>query len=188
MNALAVEEDLLDLDDQGQHGPVALDHHVVEPRGVRDQSGPAVDAEGVAASGDEEDQSGVGVLQDVEVAVDPLVALALRDRERPLVEDLHEPGRVALRRGVAPTGCVGRRHDAERRRRDPVAVELVQARAHLVADAGERLPDQRPQLFGGVDAVGVGVHGAILPAAVRGPGQVAYPARRPGAGPPPQLG
>src|SRR6478752_9738560 len=42
----AVEEDLLDLDDDREDRPVALDHHLVEERRVHHEPGAAIDAQG----------------------------------------------------------------------------------------------------------------------------------------------
>src|SRR3954466_6384615 len=95
----AVEEQVVDLDDHREQRAVPLDLHLVEERRVAHQPGAAVDAQRVAAARDEEVQADVGVLEDVAVAVGAAVPRPLRERDGPLVEDVHElPGRVALRR------------------------------------------------------------------------------------------
>ena len=78
------------------------------------QPGPAVDAQGVGATGDHEDQADVWVRQHVDPAVGPLVAGSFRHGDRGVVEDVHEAGRVALRRDVAGAVGAGRRHQQER--------------------------------------------------------------------------
>ena len=82
-------------------GPVALDLQVVEEVGVGDEPGASVDPQRVAAAGDHEEQADVRVLQDVAVAVRPPVAGPLGDRDRVLVDDVHQvarPGRPSARR------------------------------------------------------------------------------------------
>ena len=107
-----------------QDRPVALDDHLVEERRVADQPGAAVDAQRVAAAGDQEVQADVRVGEDVLVAVDPLVAGPLGDRDGGVVDDVDQlAGRVALGRGVAVAVGVGGGDHAERRRGEPVAVD-----------------------------------------------------------------
>ena len=129
-----------------------LDQHLVEERRVADQPGAAVDAQGVAAAGDEEVQPDVRVLQDVLVAVGPLVARPLGERDRVVVDDVHQlAGRVALRRGVALTGRRRRRQHAERRGREPVTVDVEQRRTALVAGALVGLTEQADEVVDGRD-------------------------------------
>ncbi len=77
-------------------GPVPFDHHLFGVRGVREQCGATVDAQGVAASRHEEDEPDVRILQDVGEAVGALVARALGDRQCRVVDHEPEAGRVAL--------------------------------------------------------------------------------------------
>ena len=67
----------------------------------RTQPGAAVDAQRVAAARDQEDQAHVRVGEDVAEAVGAPVAGPLGDRDRAVVEDVDEAGRVALGRDVA---------------------------------------------------------------------------------------
>ena len=91
-----------------------------------------------------------GPLQHVEVAVHPLVARPLRDRDRGVVDDVDEAGRVALRRHVDTALCVGRRDETQRGMRQPVLLDGCQPVADLVGDVGVRMPDDLAELIDGV--------------------------------------
>src|ERR671929_617351 len=58
----AVVEDLVNLDDSGEHGPSALDSHPVEERPVAHEDGAAVDPERVGPARDHEQETDVPVL------------------------------------------------------------------------------------------------------------------------------
>ena len=75
---------------------MTLDDEVVEVGGVADHPRGAVDPQGVAAAGDDEEQADVRVGEHVEVPVDATVAGTLGQHQRPVVEHVHEPGGVAL--------------------------------------------------------------------------------------------
>jgi hypothetical protein len=128
-----VVEHALDLDDEGQRGPMPVDDEVVEERGLAHERRATVDAQRVAAAGHDEEQPDVGVLEHVVPAVDAAVAGPVRDRHRRLVDHEHGAGGVALGRHGAPAGGVRRRDEHERGRRDPGAVDGVQHRPDLVA-------------------------------------------------------
>jgi hypothetical protein len=88
-----VEEHLFDVDLQCEDRPLVLDRHRVEIVGVGKDPRGSVDPQRVSAAGDEKQRAGVGPLQQVEVAVDPLVARPFRNRERRVVDDVDEAGR-----------------------------------------------------------------------------------------------
>jgi hypothetical protein len=85
-----VKEHLLDMDLEREHRPVPLDHEVVEPRRVADHTRSAVDAEGVGAAWDDEQEGDMGVRQNVHVAVGAPVAGTLGDDEGVLVEHVSQ--------------------------------------------------------------------------------------------------
>ena len=154
----AVEEQVVDVHHHGQQRPVSLHHHLVEERRIADQPGTAVDAQGVAAAGDEEVQPDVGVLQDVAVAVGAAVARAFGERDGAVVDDVDQAaGRVALGRGVALTGAGRGRHHAERRGRQPGAVDVEQRGAGLGAGAFGGFAEQVDELVDGGDRGPVGL-------------------------------
>jgi hypothetical protein len=109
-----VIEDLLDVHHHGQKRPVALDDHLIEEGRVAYQSGRAVDPECVAAAGHQKNQADVRVVHDVVETVRAAVARAFRDRDRRVVDDQREPGRVAFRRDVAGAVRTGGGDQAER--------------------------------------------------------------------------
>src|SRR5690606_37243000 len=102
---------------------------------VPHQTGAAVDAQRLAAPGDEEDQARVRVAEDVLEPVGAAVAGTVRDRDRRVVDDVDEPGRVALGGDVAVAVGVARGDEAERGPGEPFAVPGVQRYALL----GDRL-------------------------------------------------
>ena len=121
-----MQERLLDLDADGERRALAARHHPIEDLVVLDDPRAAVDAQGVLAAGDQEDQPDVRVLEDVAHTVELLVAEPVGDGEAMLVEHQHEPGRVALRRDVAATRGAGRCEQQERRPLDERATVLVE--------------------------------------------------------------
>lgn len=137
-----MEEDLLDVDLEDDDRLVTLHDHLVGIRRIREQLRPSVDAQGVAAAGDEEDQADVRVLQDVGEPVGTLVARSLGDRERRVVDDECEPSGVALRRHVAAAARIRRCHQAERRRGEPSSVLGGERRSVLVEDTLHGLAKQ----------------------------------------------
>lgn len=107
-------EHLVDLDDHDDGRAVSAHEHLVEVRGVGAEPRPPVDPQRVAAAGDERQQADVWVGEDVVEAVGSAVTGPVGDRDRAIVEDAHEPGRVALRRDVEVAHGVGSRQHAER--------------------------------------------------------------------------
>ncbi len=89
--------------------------------GIDRDRGAAVDAQRLADAGNEEQQRDARVAQDIAEAVDAVVAGPVGQRQRALVENAHEAGRVALGRTVEPFGAAGRDRD-EGRGLDQLAV------------------------------------------------------------------
>src|SRR5678815_5244474 len=114
----AVEEALLDLDPDGDLGPLALRLEPGQDLRVADHARAPVDAQGVLAAGDEEDHPNVRVVHDVEVAVDAIVAEPVRDHQVRVVEHQHETGAVALGRDVAASLAARGGQQDERRAGD----------------------------------------------------------------------
>ena len=143
----AVEEHLLDVDEEGEARPVPAHDHVVEERRIPHDRGPAVDAQGVAAARDDEDESDVRIAEDVVEPVGPPVAEPLGDRDGRVVEHHGEAARIALRRHVQRTVLVGCRDECERGGRKPRAIHRVQAGALLVRRARLWGADDRLELL-----------------------------------------
>ena len=62
----------------------------------------AVHPQGLADTGNEEQQRDARIAHDVAQAIDTVVAGAVRDGERLVVEDAHKAGRVAFGRAIEP--------------------------------------------------------------------------------------
>src|SRR5882724_5523281 len=109
----AVQEDLLDLDADGEARHLAVHGQRGEQVGVACDARAPVDAQGLAARGDEEEQADVGIGEDVAHAVQALVARPVGDHEVRVVEHAHETRGVALGRHVAaPVGARrGQQHE-----------------------------------------------------------------------------
>ena len=101
----------------------------------------------------------MGPLQHVEIAVHPLVARPLRDRDRGVVDDVHEAGRIALRGHIHAALFVGGRDEPQLRMRQPVLLNGREAVADLVGYCGVGIADDLPQGFDGGDLT---THGFIM--------------------------
>jgi hypothetical protein len=82
-------------------------------------------------AGDQEHRADSRPLQHVEQAVDAFVARSFRDRDRGVVDDVHEARRVPLGRDVQAAVGVGGRDEAERRMGEPVPLGFRQPVRHL---------------------------------------------------------
>src|SRR5512144_1315007 len=145
----AVEEALLDLDTDRHLRPFALHLQPAQDLAVPDDAGPTVHAQGVLATGDQEDHPDVRVLHDVGQPVDAVVADPVRDHEVGVVEHHHEAGRVPLRGDVTAARAVGRGEQHEGRAGDELAGVPVEVRALLEPRALSRRPEDGPQLLAG---------------------------------------
>ena len=119
----------LRLADDGEH--VGVDGH----------PGIALDPQRLVATGDDEQQPDVRVLDDVGEAVDEVVADGVREHHAALVEHLHEAGHAAL--GDTVSGPpLGRGQEQNRQAAMNAAVGLDDAVRLLVGDELARLPEQ----------------------------------------------
>ena len=112
-----MEEALLDLDTNGHERHLAVYDAAFEDLPIARNPRLPVDAQGLFAAGHEEDQADVRVRQQIEHAVQPLVAWTFRDDESPVIEDLDKAGCVALGRHVASSAAaseVASRRNGER--------------------------------------------------------------------------
>ena len=141
----AVRVRLLDLDQQAELRRLALDRALLEQLRVVDDRRAPVDAERVGDAGDDEEQRDVRVLEDVAVRVGEPVARPVGQEQRPLVEHLHEPGRIAARRDVAAAVGARGRQAEERRQLDELARQLVQPVGDLRLDDVRRLAERRAE-------------------------------------------
>ena len=91
---------LLDLDEDPELRHLPLDLALREQLGVVDDPRAAVDPERVVDARDQEEQRDPVVGEEVRERVGELVAGAVGQEQRPLVEDADEAGRVAARRDV----------------------------------------------------------------------------------------
>ena len=151
-----MEEDLLDRDLDDDLRPVTLDDHLVEVRRIGQQRRPPVDPQRVAAAGHQEQQSDVRILQHVAVAVDALVADALGDRDRRLVDHVGHSDRIALGGHIAAPIGAGRTDQAERGLLDPADLLGREGPPILLQDAVERFSEQSAERGQGRD---FGAHG-----------------------------
>ena len=144
-----MQEALLDLDADRHLGPLPLHLQPGQDLLVADDAGAAVDAQGVLAAGDQEDQPEVRVLHDVGEAIDAVVADPVRDREVGVVQDHHEAGRVALGGDVAAARRTrgGDQHEGgPGDERAGVRVEPAAILPHRALAGGA---EERPQLLAG---------------------------------------
>src|SRR5689334_18708252 len=130
-----MQESLLDIDPDGDHGPLAVDLGLRQQRLVADDGRLAVDPEGVVESRDEEQQADRRVLHDVAHGVEPVVARAVRDDQRTVVEHLDEAGRIAARRDVGAAALAAGPDAQEGRPGDEVAAVAI--------ERGQRLADRQ---------------------------------------------
>jgi hypothetical protein len=112
----AVEEALLDVHPDGELGPRSSCGKSLAYRGIGGEIRSSVPAQRLIGAGDNEDDAGVRIVQDIEVAERELVAGALRDEQSPGVLDGDKPGMIALggRILVAPTIRSGKHDEQER--------------------------------------------------------------------------
>ena len=123
-----------------------LDGERVEQLRLVDDRGAAVDAQRLADPGDQEEQADVRVGEDVPQRVGEAVAGPLGHEQRPLVEHVDEPGRVAARADVAAAVGTRRREQHEGGEVDEPAGELVEPVDDLGADEVVRLAEQPREL------------------------------------------
>ena len=88
----------------------------------------------------------MGVAEDVPEGVGEPVPGSLGKEQRPLVQDVDEPGRIATRAHVARPVRRSSREQHERRAVDEPAREVVQAVGELRLDEVARLSEERAQL------------------------------------------
>ena len=86
-------EDLLDLDYEGEDRPVTLDDHVVEERRIGHQPRPAIDAQCVAATRNQEDQADMRVGQHILVSVGAPVSGPFGEGDGRLVDHIRQLSR-----------------------------------------------------------------------------------------------
>jgi hypothetical protein len=86
----------------------------------------------VLDAGDEEDHAHARIGDHVAIAVDPVVAGAVGQQQRRVVQHQHEAGRIAARAGVQPALVVGGGQHQERRQRDEGAAVMVEPRQLLL--------------------------------------------------------
>ena len=103
----AVEEGLVDGDDEGGGGVVVVRRPAVADFGVGGDVGGAVGAEGFLGAGDEEEQADGGVCEDVGERVEPVVASPVGDGEGVVVEDVDEARSIAAGGDVGAIGALG---------------------------------------------------------------------------------
>jgi hypothetical protein len=130
---------------------MAANVETFEERSVRDERRPTVDAQGVVASRNDEDQPDIGVLKDVEEAVASTIARALRDDERVLIEHQETARGVPLGRHVAASPAIAGRHEDIGGCGDPRNVTLVESVPDLVAHSLDRVSENLSQLVEGPD-------------------------------------
>jgi len=141
-----------------------------------DRAGPA-DAQRLVLPGDQEEKAHPVVLQNVCEGVCLAVFPALGDRQRPVVEDVHEARRIALRRHVDRSAAVGRSDHHVRARGDERPAMPVQRVDVLGKDPMARVADDRPQLLFGRDELAE--HGSTGRPETLTPGYWATSALRP---------
>ena len=116
-----MHEDLLHRDHDGELGHPVLHGHGLQQRRVGDETRLAVDAQRVLKARHDEEQADVGVGQDVDQRVEPVVARPVGDGERAVVQHPHEADRVTARAHVGAAIAVLRADAQEGRTRDELA-------------------------------------------------------------------
>src|SRR5690606_33111571 len=144
----AVRVDLLDLHhDRGDRRSAHGSERREQIRTGRD-TGTAVDAQRGRAARNEEDQSAAPGPHHVLQGVEPAVAGRVGDRQRPLVQHRHEPGRAATRRHVGPALGVRAADEDQRGTADQRPGLLGQPVALLAERVRVRLRVELAQLLG----------------------------------------
>src|SRR5207249_663024 len=87
-------------------GRLSIDRHLCKQVGVSCERGCPTDADNLASFRDDENDTNVRVLEDVEKRVPAVVAEAVRYRQRMFVENLDEARRVPFGRGVHDPGRI----------------------------------------------------------------------------------
>ena len=100
-------------------GIVYFEFHILEFSTV-DHSDSAVDSHRLVVAWYKEDQTNLRIAFDIAVAVKQFVSRDVGNEKLPVVENLHEPGRAALRRRVAIAIGVARRQHAKGRVPDKI--------------------------------------------------------------------
>src|SRR5262245_26886990 len=107
----AVDEALVDVDDDRDLRYDAVDRALLADRKVGDDRRTSVDAQRLVETRDDEEQPHGGAGDDVAVRVDAVVARQVTERDTVLVERAHETGRAAARRGVDTVAITRREHE-----------------------------------------------------------------------------
>src|SRR5262245_30016240 len=141
-----VEEALLDLHADGEKGLLAPRGQPGQDVFVAHDGGAAVHAQRLLPARDQEDQTHVGIREDVAHAIEPLVARPVGDDQPILVQDVHEARLIALGRDIALARGIRGRQQQEWRERDEPAARLVQRGALLLDRPLARRAQQRAQL------------------------------------------
>ena len=95
-----MKKNFFDGDNQNEVRQFAIDGQSVLKRPIPNDLSLAADPQGVAVSGNDENQSDVGADQQVFKRIQPVVAEPVRDGERLLIEDSNEACGIALGRNV----------------------------------------------------------------------------------------
>src|SRR5258708_5775485 len=109
-----MEKALLDRDDDRELRALALDRHLLQQLLVLNDLGGSIDPERLANAGNQKDRTSVRVVEDIRQPVETLVPPSVGDRDRLVVENGDEAGRVAFGRHVASAGRAGRREEEKR--------------------------------------------------------------------------
>ena len=143
----ALRVGLLDLDDDPELRRPSRRRCSGEELLVLDDAAAPVDAERVADAGDQEEQRDPRVDEQVRQRVRQPVPGPVGEQQRALVENAHEPCRVAARRHIEPAVRPAGRDADERRALDELARQVVQAVGELADDdLGRNAADELAKL------------------------------------------
>ena len=162
-----MEEHFLDVDDECERRPMSVDDELVEEGRVSNEGGFAVDSERIAAARNHKDQAGVATTQNVVKGVGAAVSRTFGNDQSGVAQHVSKTGGVTLRRDVATTVGVRRRHETKWGRGQPFAMKRQNAILGFVCHAGGNGPEDFTELVGGAHrddgvAIGRGRHGRTV--------------------------